>query len=271
MRRQFLDLLMLALATSLACLGCNATDWPQSAQASNCEPASAESLDTFPRQPPPGRDPIDLLRQARANYEASVSAYTVTLVKQERDERGRLGPEEVIQCRQMRQPSGVFLKWRSGATRVDKALYAPAVLGAEVFVHPTGLPGLLTSCIMIDPDGKHAEAAKQVTTFGFASVFDALIERAEGARASNDLTTVELGESFCEGQATTAFQWVLPRDRGYPYGRVAVHLCRDSLLPVAITMWDWDEQLVGRYVYKDLETNVELTADDFSLKACGLQ
>jgi hypothetical protein len=165
----------------------------------------------------------------------------------------------------------VFLKWIDGARQIDRALYAPTMLGADILVHPTGLAGLVVPSMAISPDGPHAEATRHIVNFGFNTIFDLLIQRAEEAAREGDLESTLLGDSSFEGQSTTAFQWLLPPDRGYPYVRIVVHLSRARLLPVAITMWDADEQLFSRYVYKDLQTNVQLTAADFSREACNLK
>lgn len=290
--------LTLALATPLACLGCKSSSWPQRAQAAGAEASGTADVAPAPEgakgeaaQPwavdaelavtaaPEAatvrqmaeKDPLSLLSLARQNYESAVRDYTVTMVKQERDGKGRLGKEETVFCKFLREPRGVFLQWKAGADRIDKALYAPTLVGSDVVIHPTGMAGLLASSLKLSPDGEHGESLKRVTSFGFASVYDLLIERGRDALGHGDLTTVFLGEMTVEGQAAMAFQWLLPAGRGYPCGRIVVYLCRETLLPLTITTWDWAEQLQSKYVYKDLRANLALTATDFSRKACGLE
>mgnify|MGYP000687022480 CR=1 FL=1 len=217
------------------------------------------------------KDPLSLLRLARTNCESAVRNFTATLIKQERDEKGRLGKEETLRCKFLREPRGVFLQWQAGADRVDKALYAPILTGADVLVHPTGLAGALAKSVRLSPTGEYAESVRQITSFGLTGVYDALIARCTDAQSRGDLTTMYLGETTFEGQSALAFQWMLPAGRGYPCGRIVLYLCCDTLLPLTISTWDWSEKLQSRYVYRDLQTNVSVSAADFSLKACGLE
>lgn len=293
MKRTSVITLAVALAAPLACLGCKSGQWPQRAQAAGSgEAKSAPAVaEIDPAQPwswdaeltvtaaPEAvtvrqmveKDPLSLLCLARQNYESAIRDYTVTMVKQERDKKGRLGREETIFCKFLRQPRGVFLQWQSGADRIDKALYAPALLGSDVVIHPTGMAGLLARSVKLSPDGEHAESLRRVTSFGFSDVYDLLINCGRDAVGHGHLTTTFLGEMTVEGQATMAFQWLLPAGRGYPCGRIVVYLCRETLLPLTITTWDWGEQMQSRYVYKNLRANRELTVADFSQKACGLE
>jgi hypothetical protein len=217
------------------------------------------------------KDPLSLLRLARMNCESAVQSFTTTLVKQERDEKGRLGKEETLSCKFLREPRGVFLQWQAGADRVDRALYAPILTGADVLVHPTGFAGALAKSVRLSPTGEYADSVRQITSFGLAGVYDALITRCTDAQTRGDLTTMYLGETTFEGQAAMAFQWMLPAGHGYPCGRIVLYLCRDTLLPLTISTWNWSEELQSRYVYRDLQTNVSVDAADFSLKACGLE
>lgn len=216
------------------------------------------------------RDPVVLLRLAKAQYQRTVRDYTATLVKQRRAENGKLLPPETILCKVRRQPYSVFLAWSGGADRIDRALYAPGILGPVVYVHPTGLAGLLASTVKADPKGRYAEHLSRLVNFGFDHTLDLLITRATNARAAGHLTANSLGETVVDGRAAVAIQWLLPPGHGYPYGRIVITLCHDTLLPLTIAMWDWNEKLLASYAYRDLRTNVALTTDDFTLQACGL-
>jgi len=215
-------------------------------------------------------DSLALLQLAKAKYDASVHDYTATFVRQERDNKGRLAPAETMFCKFRRAPFNVFLHWRKGARRIDKALYAPAFLGPDILVHPTGLAGLIAPVVRIDLEGKHAESAQQIKNFGFGTALDRLVQRGLLARRQNELNTTFLGETVVGGRPSIAMEWRLPPGRNHQYGRIVIHLCQQTLLPLTIGLWDWDERLQAKYVYGDLNVNANLTDDDFSRKACGL-
>jgi Protein of unknown function (DUF1571) len=292
MQITLLRISLLGVILALICFGCSNSEWPRRAHAeSPGQPdaasveagASAESGEDVSPDSALARlddrtllelaedDPLALLMAARSHYERNIYSYRCTLIKRERGDDGTLGAEETIACRWLRAPFSVFLKWDDGAGRIDKALYAPAILGSQVAVHPTGLAGLFASSVKIDLDGEHAEDLKQITGFGFRSVFDLLIERGGEAHKQGDLTSSFLGQATVGTQAALVFQWLLPAGRGYPCGRILVHLSAETLLPLEVAMWDWDEQLKARYEYRDLQTNVALTARDFTEVACGLK
>ena len=240
---------------------------------SNVSPADAESQNPL-RHPDCVRmaqsDPVELLRLAKASYEASVRDYTVTFTRQERGRDGHLQPAETMHCKFRRAPFNVFLKWQQGAGRIDRALYAPTLLGPEILVHPTGLAGLLAPVVRIDLEGKHADSARQIRDFGFASALDRLIQRGLLAQTRHELNTTFLGETTVGGRAAIGVQWRLPPARDHQYGRIVVHLCRQTLLPLTVALWDCDEELQAKYIYENLQLNVGLTDDDFSTASCGL-
>jgi len=215
-------------------------------------------------------DTLAFLRLALENYEASVSDYTVTMTRQQRSDKGRLGRWETVLCKFRQRPLNVFLKWKKGAGRIDRALYAPALVGPQMRVHPTGLAGLFSPVVKVDLDGKHAKVAKRIQNFGFGKTLSRLVARGTGARAKGELSDRFLGQRDVAGRAALAVEWRFPHKAPYPYGRVVVQLCRETLLPVAISMWDARGELQGCYIYKDLRLNVGLTDEDFSPESCRL-
>ena len=215
-------------------------------------------------------DTVALLKLAMKKYEASVSDYAVTMTRRERSDEGKLGRREIVLCRFRQRPFSVFLKWEKGAGKIDRALYAPSLLGPQIHVHPTGLAGLFASVVKVDLDGKHAKVAKRIQNFGFGNTLSRLVARGTGAPGKNELSARFLGQTDVAGRPALAIEWRFPHKDPYPYGRVVVQLCAETLLPVAISMWNFQGQLQAAYTYSDLRVNVALTDDDFSPKACGL-
>lgn len=216
-------------------------------------------------------DPLALLELARRRYDESVHDYTVILVKQERDDDGTLGDVETLWCKFREAPLNIFLAWREGAGRIDKALYCPTVLGPDVLVHPTGLAGLLAPVVRISFSGEHAEAAARIKDFGFRRMLARLIDKAASANGSRELVSTFLGETVVCGRPALGLEWRLPPDRGHQYGRIVIQLCRETLLPLTVAMWNWQDELQARYVYRNVQLNVNLSDEDFSKDRCGLK
>ena len=137
-------------------------------------------------------------------------------------------------------------------------------------MHPTGLAGLFRPVVKVDLDGKHAKVAKRIESFGFGNTLSRLVARGIGARGKGELSGRFLGQTDVAGRPALAIEWRFPDKAPYPYGRVEVQLCAETLLPVAISMWNFEGELQAAYTYSDLRLNVGLTDDNFSPKACGL-
>ncbi|MBN2581786.1 MAG: DUF1571 domain-containing protein [Planctomycetes bacterium] len=251
-------------------LGLYVPEWMVWHDTSPAPAAASTTTDGVDHEILAGRDTLALLQLARRKYDESVSDYTATLSRRLRDDDGTFGPQESMQCRFRQEPFNVFLKWNKGAGKVDKALYAPALHGPQLHVHPTGLAGFFAPVVKVDLDGRYAKTAGGITQFGFAHTLERLIARGAGARVQGELSESYLGVRQVGGRPTLALQWRLPQRDDYPYGRIVVQLDRESLLPLSIAMWDWNDELQAEYVYENVTLNVGLDDADFSLRACGL-
>lgn len=240
--------------------------------ARNTEPneAAAEVTADHPHTALGREDPLALLRLAKRRYDETVQDYTVRFVRRSADEDGRLGEPEVMACKFRQQPFNVFMRWTENADRIDRALYAPAQLGPDIFVHPTGLAGLFVSAARVSLDGEHAESARRIQEFGFGHALACLVETGEQAEAGGELNMSFEGERVGDEAATLRIDWRAPDGPGYDFGRVMIELDRESLLPTAISLWHLDGRPAARYEYHDVQLNIGLGDSDFTREACGL-
>ena len=92
----------------------------------------------------------------------------------------------------------------------------------------------------------------------------------ERAARAGDLQIRYLGPTRIDNRPCIAMERLLPARKGYPYARLVMEFDVEYLLPTAISTYDWKGRLVGRYVYKDLQFNLDLPPDKFTPQANDL-
>ena len=216
-------------------------------------------------------DQVAFLQELRNRYLLAIHDYTATLVKKERLQE-KLGDAQVIHCRFRSAPFSVYLKWDRGATSADRLLYVPAQLGPNILARPKGLVGWFVKSVEVDPHCDKARKAslQTVDRFGWVNTMNRLIRKTALAVERNELSTLYLGPMSLNGQKTIAVEYRFPEKTEYGYGRIRLHFYRQSLLPAAFLLWDWDERPLAEYAFSDVRVNVGLDDDDFSPKSCGL-
>jgi len=215
-------------------------------------------------------DHIALLQYAREHYSKRIQDYSATLEKQERI-NNTLKPVETLDIIFKERPFSVLMKWKKNPGKVDKLLYAEGHYDNKMIVHPTGLFSWLKSARR-DPKGKEARQSSRRTCdqFGFYRSMDSLLKIYTLAQNQGDLRIGYVGKTMVDKRPCIAMERILPVKKEYPYARLVMEFDVEYLVPTAITSYDWQGRLVGRYVYKNLRFNIGLTQDMFTTKANGL-
>ena len=214
-------------------------------------------------------DHVTLLNWSLETYQKRVHDYTGTFLKQERI-NGKLKKTEQIAIMFKEKPFSIFMQWEKNAGSGDKMLYVEGSNDNQMLVHPTGLWAWIKS-VQRDPQGKDAKKAALRTCdqFGFYRSMKSLVELYETAQKRGDLKTRSLGETKVDGRPCIALERILPKDK-YPYPRTVVEIDVEYLLPVKVSMYDGQNQLIGNYIFLNLKFNTGLTNDRFTPKACKL-
>lgn len=230
------------------------------------------------------RDPLAALRQASQECRDLVRDYDCIFLKQEQVQ-GRLRKEQEIRVRCRVEPFSVFMEWMTNKAKCDRVLYVkgkwrnrkggdqawadPAGWAIDLLLGPKG--GVLQD---IHGGSAKATARRFVDQFGFNSTFDLLLKYCDIARERGELDLTYLGQSELEGRPTYLFRRVSPytgEDGRYPERLLRVHLDRETHLPIGVLTWADDEkqELLGTYVFRNLELNPGLSDDVFSKEANG--
>jgi Protein of unknown function (DUF1571) len=215
-------------------------------------------------------DHIALLQWARDHYSKSVQDYSATMVKQERINNS-LKPIETLDIAFKDKPFSVLMTWRKNPGKVDKLLYSEGSYDNKMVVHPTGLFKWLKSARR-DPKSKEARQSSRRTCdqFGFFRSMDSLLKIYTLAQSQEDLRIGYVGKTLVDKRPCIAMERILPPKKEYPYARLVMEFDVEYVVPTAITSYDWQGRLIGRYVYTNLRFNIGLTQDMFTTKANGL-
>ena len=103
--------------------------------------------------------PILLLEAGLAKYEAEVSGYAATFLKQEKV-GGKLLPREKLHIHFREEPFSVHMRWLEGAIAAQAVLYVKGENGDKMIAKPRGISFLTVSR---DKDGSDAKATSRYT------------------------------------------------------------------------------------------------------------
>jgi hypothetical protein len=118
--------------------------------------------------------------------------------------------------------------------------------------------------------GRRAKAASRRTIdeFGFARTLELILKYSRKADAAGVLDIRFVGEGQLDGRKTLVFERRLPYDGDesqYPDALMIAHIDREWKIPTAVYSYaDQDgKELLGSYVFTDVELNPGYSAADF--------
>lgn len=217
-------------------------------------------------------DHVALLQRALAHYRDSFQDYTCTLIKQERI-NGQLRPEQWIEVKYADRPFSVSMHWVKNAPLGDRVLYVEGRHNGRMLVQPKGLLGKLVGTVLRVPDGPEvmANTLRPVTMFGFRRSMESLLRVYTLAATRGDNEMRFDGYREVAGRRALVLERRLPFRKDYPAKTTIWYLDAEHLVPLGLKGYDWDDQLVCSYVYKDVKLNVGLKPTDFAPEANGMK
>lgn len=207
---------------------------------------------------------------------AEVPDYTATFYKQERM-NGTLGDGQTIELKLKHEPFSVYMKWISGDSRGQQAIYVDGQHDNQLLVQPGGIKGRLTGVMFLDPEGAlaMAQARHPVTQVGLVELAKTLLHHQQ-----QDL---ERGHGFqCELRDDLTYEdrecWVFTCVYDSPevnseYRKSIVYVDKELSMPVCVKNFCWavdanpetidEETLIEFYAYSNLELMQKLDATAF--------
>lgn len=264
--RMLVGLLLMGLAGYLATQGdadADTNQYVQTVQRGHLVAESEQLLAEMERLAK--ADHVALLEMCLRNAEG-YRDYTGTFIKQERID-GALRDEQIIDFRHRDAPFSVAMAWQKNAPRGDRVLFIQGRNDNQMFVRVNkSIPFLGGMVVSRDPEGKEVmrSTLNPVTRFGFRRGLENLIGVYRQAREAGDLRIEFGGYSDVQGSKCIRLLRHLPVKGDYPAKLTEIHVDVARLVPVCIKSFDARDELISKYIYRDLQFNIGLDDDSFS-------
>ena len=209
----------------------------------------------------------ETLEKALTAY-LSVTDYKTKFYKTEKS-KGILGPREEIFIK-FEKTFKIYMRWLNTEKQGVEVVYERGKRKGKLAVHKPGLLLGLAPVVLLDQNSpwiKEGSASYNIEDAGIGSFLYDFTEDVIKASGEKKLKVEYLGKTDEEGlsgdKVEVTFLETQP-DSGYMAYRAQVLFDKTTGLPVKMELFDWQNQPMGIYAYKDLEINVG--SDDTEFK-----
>ena len=219
-------------------------------------------------------DHIALLEKAMEAYKSmSVKNYTCTFTKQE-VMGGITGKKQETKIKFRQDPFSVVITWIKNPPQGDRLIYVKGKYKdkqgrSRMIVRPKGgLAQLLVGRSVLKlPDGPDAmrNTLRPVTMFGFENSLRSLLDVYRQARGRGELKQEYEGVYDLAGRKCLILTRLLLKQREeYQNKTTFIAIDIETLMPLQLIGYDWDNRLLCNYEYRDVKFNLPLTEKDFT-------
>lgn len=220
-------------------------------------------------------DHVALLKKGIAQYDAMpIEGYTCRFIKREKI-GGSLKKQQAVDVKFHGEPFSVAMTWTENPPLGDALIFVEGKYKdkngqSRMLVRPiASLRWLVGKSVLKLPDGPDAmrNSLRPVTKFGFRNGLASLLEVYEQAIAAGECKMHYDGVTDVGGRKCVVLTRVLPEGKGYPAKITESCIDVETLLPLRIVGYDWDNSLLCNYEYHDVKLNPGLQQDNFTPKA----
>jgi len=203
------------------------------------------------------------LLQMRGAYQG-IQDYTATFTKQER-RNGKLAPKETIQFL-FKRPFQVKMEWLSGKKKGQEAVFVEGENNNLLLVRVKGIIGRFIRLLKLDPEGSFAlkSSNRSIKKAGVGNLIESIIAMTAQARSKGVLDLKIIGEEKIEDHHTIVIERNLPSNQ-YDSPKTLIYIDKESQLPVKISRFDKEGDLMEEYSYANLSPNKDLSDTLFNL------
>jgi len=216
-------------------------------------------------------DPIAFLREVAAKT-AQLDEYRMTFYRQERlGIPPRLGPLEKMQATFRQEPFSVRLVWNDEEMPYHESVYVEGRNKGQVLVRERkgALPLLPPTVRRVDVDlpVKIGKSKNPITDFGPRRLLERTLAPFDDPQLAAITTVRYEGIVELEPMNRPAHLIRIERSQtpGIAYTRQDLYFDAETLLPAGTDLYLPNNVLDARYRYADIDTNVDLTDEDFRL------
>ncbi len=208
----------------------------------------------------------DTLEKALRSY-LSVTNYKTKFYKTERS-KGILGPTEEIFIK-FEKTFKIYMHWLNTEKQGVEVVYERGKRKGKLAVHKPGLLLGLAQVVLLDQNSpwiKEGSASYNIEDAGIGSFLYDFTQDVIKAVREKKLKVDYLGktdEDELSGDKVEVTFLDTKADSGYMAYRAQVLFDKITDLPVKMELFDWQNQPMGVYVYKDLRINVGSDDSEF--------
>ncbi len=210
---------------------------------------------------PAGQNNIDMVLEKCITKYDSVNNYICYFNKKELVD-GEILEERNILFKYMK-PEHFYMKWTEGKSEGNESIYVKGKYDNQLVVHLGSFFGLIT--VSIDPRGgralKHNRHA--IMEAGLGHIINLIDKNYYKAKNNQELNITACGDSLLGKDKVFIYKAVFPKDKGY-YGHIIdIYFDCKFHLPIKITVYGWEKELLEDYQFHNLKLNAGLTEKDF--------
>jgi len=233
-------------------------------------------------------NPLRALEMARDRLARLQPTYTCTFVKQESID-GQISAEQETDVKFRSEPFSVMMHFRRNAGLAGRVIYVedrwvdedaedPA-LRALAVCQPAGGLSYLVKSVKQPIRGKLAQktSRRSIDQFGFENSLDLLIKYSKKAEAEGVLGMEFVGVTRFDGRDVWLIRRTLPYtgpNGAYPDRVADLYIDQEHKVLLAVYTYSGDErepeQLLGKYEYRNIRFNADLTDKDFDPAEYGM-
>ncbi len=216
-------------------------------------------------QAPAGRDytkdPIQLILDCKAAQD-KVTGFTAIFTKRERI-KDDLRDAEIMLMKCRYAPFSIYFKWQKGPKSGREVIYSEGKYENKLVGHQFPLP----VNIKLVPDSADAlkESLRPVTMAGFRTTVDSILKVTQQAKQAGDVRLLNVNEDTYNGRPAYCLVRMLPKKTNYPSFLLYAYIDKETMAPVHIATFNWDDDLVSSYTFSDVKLNAPLTDADFDI------
>ncbi len=194
---------------------------------------------------------------------AQFGAYTATFIKQERI-KGKLQKPETIRLKYREEPRAFYMEWVAGPYKGRKVLYNEAVIGAaRIRVREAGLLGVKAVTIGVNNPVAKRGSAHVATELGLKHLVFLMERDYHKGMESGQLVRLNHGIEDLDGSPIFKLESQMPDGQGFYCMRMVHYSDYLRGFEVKCEMFDFADQLLESFYYKELNLNPGLSDADF--------
>ncbi|MBI2095233.1 MAG: DUF1571 domain-containing protein [Candidatus Omnitrophica bacterium] len=190
------------------------------------------------------------LEKGNASY-GRLKDYRAVFVKRETSD-GVVGEEEKIFLR-FEKPFKIFMKWLNTEKKGLQVMYERGRHKGKLLIHKPGILFRLAPVIALDPSSpwvRQGSASYDIEDAGIGTFLEDFTKAVAHSERSGNLRVKWLEENISDVTFLKS-----QKDAIYFAQRVRVGFDERTALPVSMSLFDWEDRLIGTYEYHELSLN----------------